>query len=326
MLRSFGLALLVSLLASCASPPRVSAPAPTTPKTLQALARGVTLPTLFNRPDDASWIELQRLDMFRELRRAGFTAVRMPIALDNIQRPLNADKEVLWPVRVERSVRQAERAGIAVILVARLEGNPSDPDTRARLLAGWENLAWGLREASSKVVFEILEDPSALSDIAWAQLTREWVRTIRVSNPHRTLIVGSTRPNRPERLEETEFPSDPNLILSFSYDEPASFTRQPEAAGITWMGTEQERENIEHDLDRISAWAQKNNRSLFCASFGATARAEPRSRMQWTAFVARALEARNIAWCYADFSTDAGVFDPIWRIWRQPLLDILMNR
>lgn len=269
---------------------------------------------------------MQRLDMFRELRRAGFTAVRIPIALDNIQRPLRTDEEILWPVRVERSVRQAERAGLAVILVARLEGSPADSDTRARLLAGWESLAWRLREASSKVAFEPLEDPGALSDKAWSQLAAELVRAIRVSNPHRALIVGSTRPNRPEHLEETDFPFDPNLILSFSYDEPASFTRQPEAAGIQWKGTEPERENIERDLDRVSAWAQKNNHSLFCASFGATARAEPRARMQWTAFVARSLEARDIAWCYADFSGDAGVFDPIWRIWRQPLLDTLMSK
>lgn len=328
--------LLACTLVGCASPRGSGAVDRQTEQTHRLLARGVTLACLFDRPDDTKWIEMRRADVFREMRRAGFTAARIPVDFSTAQRVDDSPLlHTTWLERVERVVRQADRAGLAVVVVARLPADLTDPAAQARLVEDWAQLARHLRQSGERVVFELLDGPNGrLTDSAWSRLAEEIRLAIRESNPDRVLIVGPAQSYHPLHLAYLDLPPDPRLLFAFAYDEPAAFTRQGDPArrgsdawlGTAWSGTPEDIRRVEGDLDRVTQWARENNRKLLCADFGATAKADPASRVQWTFFVARALEERDIGWCYKEFTGETGVFDPEWRIWRQPLLGALLNK
>jgi len=93
------------------------------------LARGVTMTALLDRPDDTSWVDLQRDDVFREIRRAGFTAVRIAVDFTTAQRQGDDPAGAFhprWLARIERIARNADRAGLVTILTARAPADLSD--------------------------------------------------------------------------------------------------------------------------------------------------------------------------------------------------------
>ncbi|MBW7908335.1 MAG: cellulase family glycosylhydrolase [Kiritimatiellae bacterium] len=340
MKRAFlaGFIALAAILTGCVA---MRTPAPSShaaEAAHQTLARTVAFPKLFQQPDDGSWLDIQRYDVFRGVRKAGFTAVRIFADFDHAPRQPGSKEPELndtWLTRLERVARQADRSGLAVVLAARTEADLSTDAAQDRLVADWSQLAWRLRTASSRIYFELLENPAGdLTDAAWSRLAEELRLNIRLSNPTRTIIVGPAHRYDPAHLPFLDLPPDPNLLFAFAYNEPVAFTRQGDPAirgsdawlGTRWTGTGEEMTRIETDLDRAARWARQNGHKLVCFSFISSARAEPTSRMQWTYFVARALEERDIAWCYGSFASDAGVFDRDWRIWRQPLLDTLLNK
>lgn len=319
------------MLNGCALPRAVREPDRAVAQAHKQLARGVTCNDIFDRPDNARWVELQRGDFFRDLRRAGFTAVRIPLALDSAPREEEEPGRPLhpaWMDRVDRVVRAADRAGLGVILVARTSGDLHDTATQDRLIADWAHLAAHLKRARSSVVFELLDEPnSRLTDAAWSRLAEEIRLAIRQSNPDRVLLVGPAQRYNPAHLAFLDLPPDPRLMYVFAFDEPVAFTRQIGAwRGTRWDGTPEDTRRIEQDLDRIARWAREHKRLLLCANFGASAEADPASRAQWTFFVSRALEERDIAWIYRSLTGDEGVYDADWRMWRQPLLGALLNQ
>lgn len=318
-------------LSGCASPRSVTTIERSVLHAHKQLARGVTFETVFDRPDNAQWVELQRGDFFRELRREGFTAVRLPLNFDQAPRAESSAASPLhgaWIDRVSRVVRAADRAGLGVILVARTSGDLREPEVQDQLIADWAQVAAQLKQTRAGLMFELMDQPNAqLSDSAWSRLAEKIRLAIRESNPERVLLVGPAHRYDPEHLAYLELPPDPRLIYVFAYDEPASFTRQSGAwRGTAWHGTPEDTRRIERDLDRVTRWARERNRLLLCADFGSSADADPASRVQWTFFVARALEERNIAWTYRSLDGEDGVYDASWRIWRQPLLGALLDQ
>lgn len=327
-----------SMLVSCVSPREVAKPDRAVVQAHRDLARGVTLDSVFDRPDNADWVTLQRGDLFREIRRAGFTAVRLPVHFDRAPRSVDESGALLhpsWMDRIDRVVRSAARAGLAVIVVARTGEDLSDPAVQERVVADWAALAAHLRNAHRAVSFELMDAPNArITDAAWSRLAEELRLAIRQSNPDRVLIIGPAQRYHPAHLVHLDLPPDPHIVFAFAYDEPSAFTRQGDPSrrgseawiGTTWNGDPDELRRIEEDLDRAARWARERKRKLLCADFGSSAAADPASRAQWTFFVARALEERDIAWAYRSFAGPDGVYDSEWRMWRQPLLGMLTDR
>ncbi|MBN1411035.1 MAG: hypothetical protein JW969_09325 [Spirochaetales bacterium] len=58
--------------------------------------------------------------------------------------------------------------------------------------------------------------------------------------------------------------------------------------------------------------------------FGAYSKADPESRVRWTAFLAREAEARGIFWTYWEFCSGFGVYNSGTGKWRKELLDALV--
>jgi endoglucanase len=284
------------------------------------LARGVTMTAQLDRPDDTSWVDLQRDDVFREIRRAGFTAVRIAVDFTTAQRQGDDPAGAFhprWLARIERIARNADRAGLVTILTARAPADLSDVASQARLLADWRTLAQHLRGARDTVLFELLDHPDdTLADEEWSALAERLRMAIRESNPNRPLLVGPAHRYDPAHLGLLRLSPDPRVIYVFSYTAHAPGP---------WSGTPEDVRRIEADLDAVARWARERNSPIYCASFGAAEHEDPQSHVRWATSVARALEARGIGWNYFDFGGNAGVFDSTWRIWRQPLVGALLN-
>ena len=66
----------------------------------------------------------------------------------------------------------------------------------------------------------------------------------------------------------------------------------------------------------------------FLACGGRSRRATPAglaARREWTRFVRLEAERLGVSWCYWDFGTDFGAFDPERDAWREPLRDALLG-
>lgn len=293
------------------------------------MARSVNLAPWGAVLADAAWLHIQQDDLFRRIRQIGFTAVRIPICFSAL-RGEDADPNTRLDEgrlqRVERLVRLAQRAGLAVMLSADADGRSEDRRALRDLLRDWRDLAAHFRPLATGLYFEIIDAPdSRHSPADWSRMADAIRREIRSQQPGRVILIAAPRGGDLAQLTALKLEPDALSMVSFVYDEPRTFTQPSRSSDATWIGRPEELARIEADLDRAARWGAENNRRLFCSSFGVAADADPQSRINWTTAVARALERRGIAWCYAALDGPAGVYDEMWRIWRQPLTGALLN-
>jgi endoglucanase len=78
-------------------------------------------------------------------------------------------------------------------------------------------------------------------------------------------------------------------------------------------------------LDEAAEWSVKNNRPIFLGEFGAYSKADMDSRVLWTAFVRSEIEKRGFSWAYWEFGAGFGVYDREAKVWREGLLNALIE-
>jgi endoglucanase len=88
--------------------------------------------------------------------------------------------------------------------------------------------------------------------------------------------------------------------------------------GTPW-GSPDEHDAVRADLAAADAWARQRGCQLLLGEFGTIRLARAEERAAWTAHVRTIAEALDIPWCYWDFATDFGIYDPDNRRWN-PLL------
>jgi endoglucanase len=272
-------------------------------------------------------------EYFRLIREAGFDTVRIPIrwsAHAQASPPYAIDERFFR--RVDWAIDQALRHGLVVVInIHHYDELMSDPEGhRPRFLALWEQIARRYADRPPTLLFELLNEPHArLTAPVWNKLAIEALQILRRTNPTRWVIVGPADWNHVRSLPSLELPAEDRAILvTFHYYEPFQFTHQGASwvsgstawLGTRWEGREEEKRAIAQDLDYAVHWARAQNRPLFLGEFGAYSRADLASRVRWTAFVARQAEARGIPWCYWEFCSGFGIYDPRAQRWREELL------
>lgn len=127
--------------------------------------------------------------------------------------------------------------------------------------------------------------------------------------------------------------NDRNIIVTVHYYVPMDFTHQGAAwadrkdkLGVDWLGTEKEREVLDRDFDKATAWAKEHNRPIFLGEFGAYDKGTMESRARWTSAVARAAEARGWSWAYWQFDSDFILYDIPGDKWIEPIRDALVPK
>ncbi len=301
------------------------------------LRRGVNLGNALEAPVEGGWGVTLREEYFALIRAAGFDHVRVPIrwSAHALRDPPYTIREDFFR-RIDWVLERALAQGLAVIInVHHYDELVADPQGHwARFLGLWGQIAERYAGQPPEVLFELLNEPHGqLTAPVWDRLLEEALRVVRRTNPERWVVVGPVSWNHVRALPTLSLPPDDRrLLVTFHYYEPFPFTHQGAEwvagsvvwLGTTWVGTEEERRAIERDFELAVRWALAQGRPLYLGEFGAYRRADPESRVRWTAFVARQAEAYGIPWAYWEFAAGFGIYDPVLRTWREPLLHALI--
>jgi endoglucanase len=268
---------------------------------------------------------------FAEIRSAGFDFVRV-----NLQafRHMDAQNklEPQWLAKVDDVVREAQKAGLGVILDEH-DFNACSQDVevcRTRLSAFWEQVAPRYAKAPRSVAFELLNEPhDKLNGDPWNGLLAHVLGIVRQTNPTRIVIVGPTHWNSLADLPQLKLPPDPNLLVTFHYYEPFHFTHQGATwageevkglHGVTW-GSEADRAALRADFDKVKAWSDANHRPILLGEFGAYDKSGTPLDLR-VAYVGAArseAERKGFGWAYWQFEGDFIVWDMTNQRWVEPM-------
>ena len=301
------------------------------------LGRGVNLGNALEAPTEGEWGVTLQAEYFQLIQQQGFQSVRIPIrwsAHAAAEAPYTIDPAFFE--RIDWAVQQAAHNDLAVILDMHHNYEyMADPDgQKARFVALWQQIAEHYASAPETVYFELLNEPdNQVQPEQWNVALGEALQVVRASNPDRTVIVGPVFWNSLDHLSELKLPEqDRNLIVTFHFYEPFEFTHQgaewsPDSdqwLGTTWTGSAGEMAKLQTRLNTAAAWGASHQRPLLLGEFGAYSKADMDSRATWTAAVARQAEARGIVWSYWEFCSGFGIYDPVAKTWREPLVKALI--
>lgn len=266
---------------------------------------------------------------------SGFRHVRINLfAFSHMDKQNHLDPQ--WLQTLDDMIAHARHAGLKVILDEHdyiyCQDNPAS--CREKLLAFWNQIALRYRDYDNDVLFEILNEPNRkLTLNKWNSLLIEAYQIIRNSNKQRVVVIGPGNSNNFRFLDRLKLPSgDDNIIVSIHYYDPMNFTYQgadwtnpslKSKVGVVW-GSKADRARVQADFDAISRWSKKYNRPIIIGEFGTYDKADIKSRAEWTNSVARISERHGFAWCYWQFQTTFGAFDPVAEAWRHAIYTALI--
>ncbi|MEM2608287.1 MAG: glycoside hydrolase family 5 protein [Thermoproteota archaeon] len=273
---------------------------------------------------------------FQLISKAGFNNVR--IALHPFRDAgINENNEISekWLEVLEWAVEQALRNGLMAILDFHefiiMGKNPLG--NKNKFLTFWRQIGERFRDYPDSVLFEILNEPhGALTPELWNRLYMEALEIIRKDNPERTVIIGPAYWNNLHHLEELTLPvGDENIIVTIHYYEPMSFTHQgakwaglEDKIGVEWRGTQEEKQAIIKDFEKVQNWSKKHNKPIFLGEFGVYDKADMDSRARYLHFVARLAEEMGWSWAYWQFDSDFILYDILNDKWVEPILNALI--
>jgi endoglucanase len=302
------------------------------PSQVAAMSRGINVLS-----GDPGWKDAAKARFtpahFKLIRDAGFSTVRIvmtPFAFMDGDGKLDP----AWLEHLDLMVKAGLDAGLTVILDEHdYELCGKDVVTcRTKLNAFWTIAAPRYKDAPSRLIFEMLNEPhEALTAELWNTQLKETLTIIRASNPTRNVIIGPGNWNGMEFLPKLVLPeSDRHIIVTFHYYHPMEFTHQGahwvpqyKELGVTW-GSAADYALLNKEFDEVKAWSVANNRPMFEGEFGAYETGAMADRARWTAAVVRANETRGFAWAVWQFDSDFVVYDIDKGAWVEPILHALI--
>ena len=303
----------------------------------QMLGRGMNFGNVLDAPSEGEWGLSLKPEYFEAIAKAGFDSVRIPVRwAPHAHGAPDYTIEPAYFARVDWALDQASRHNLAVVLnIHHDEAAQNEPDKfipRAAIF--WKQIATRYKDRSDRLVFELLNEPNgAMTDEKWQASFPTLLAAIRESNPTRAVIVGPGHWNSLDSLGKLTLPeADRHLIVTFHDYNPFQFTHQgaewSEGAnawlGKTWTASAEQLAAMRGDLDKAAAYGKAHNRPVYLGEFGVYNKADLASRVSWTTAITREAEARDIAWCYWEFGSGFGAYDPQTDRWRRPLLDALI--
>jgi endoglucanase len=296
--------------------------------------RGINIGNALDNPPATMWRVRERdLDVIAD---AGFDTVRLPVrwsAHAAATAPFEIEPSFLSDVASTVDDALARHLDVIVDMHHYDELCLDAVRHRSRFLALWGQIAARFCDHPEEVTFELLNEPNEpMTPERWNELLRDGLATVRRVDAERTVIIGPATMNTLAGLPFLDLPDDAHLMLAIHYYLPFAFTHQGapwspgahEWLGTTW-GSDDEHLAVHADLEMLAAWAAARDVPVVATEFGTYRMADLESRVAWTTTVRSILERLGIGWCYWDFDTDFGAFDPSHREWREPLRAALLD-
>jgi endoglucanase len=218
----------------------------------------------------------------------------------------------------------------------------TDPEAQHQFWNFWEQLSEELKQYPiDKLAYELLNEAVADNPEDWNNLIAEGIKTIRINEPTRTIIVGSNRWQEVYSFPELKIPEkDTNIILSFHFYEPFIITHYktwwnplyPYDGNLNYPGytvdtTEYANWDGEvlnilkeqngyysravfHEKINIAVeTAKKYNLPLYCGEFGCYPSTPLILRQLVYKDLISVFKENNIAWCHWNYKNDFPVVD-----------------
>ena len=301
------------------------------------LGKGINVGNALDAPNEGEWGVTLREEYFQWIADSGFNTVRIPVRWSSHAQaaaPYTIDNTFIN--RVIWAVDNAVAHGLNVIInmhhYEEIMQNPSQQEQR--FLAMWDQIAHRFRTYQPEVLFEILNEPrDNLDALTWNTLLAKAIDTIRVSNPLRTLIVGSAEWGGINGLTSLQLPEDTNLIVTVHYYEPHNFTHQGAAfeegsemyIGTSWRAKPPQRAQVDHDMQIVASWGLQHKRPIFIGEFGTYHLVDTVSRAFYTEYLVRSFNKHGFSWAVWNFSSDFGIYVDSTDQWHTYLTGALLH-
>jgi len=292
----------------------VSAPANATSQEPSLIApdfqmkRCVNMGNALEAPSHAAWGRLYEEADYARIAQAGFDTVRIPVRWSDYLGPaphyrIHPDFAEL----VDQNIEWALEHGLKVILNIHhfndLMENPSSQI--ARYEAIWTQLAVRYAGLPQSVWFEVLNEPhNNLKGAEMRRLQALGLQTIRAHNPTRIVILGGEEWSGINSLGTNLSSDDPNIVYTFHYYDPFSFTHQQAQwlgdnmpKGKRGWGSRADQAELARAVEIASAFRTATNRPVFLGEFGVNSPVDNDERVKWARAVRRAMEEGDIPWC-----------------------------
>lgn len=172
-----------------------------------------------------------------DLRRRGFTHIRLPVAAERLMEAFSAPADVVRDLaELDRAIDMLLAAGFAVSLDLHPGGwlgplHVAQPDRALELIENlWRMLAGRYAARSpERLFFEVLNEPSVKPEI-WKTQGPRLVDTIRAEAPRHTVVYGPANFQRIDALTEIAPLAQSNVVYAVHFYDPMVFTHQ----GLDW--------------------------------------------------------------------------------------------
>ena len=282
---------------------------------------------------------------FEQMKSLGIDVVRLPINLHSMTDGTpNYNLDSIFIYFLDQVVDWSEELEINLILDNHTFDVNQSTDTNIDqiLIPVWTNMALHFQNRSTKLYYEVLNEPHGISDTRWNQIQQSVVNAIRSVDQKHTIIVGPANWNSYNNLSAMPVYSDINLIYTFHFYEPFIFTHQgaswtdlgplsdipfpydasrmpscpPELIG-TWVQTSMNNYSFDGTVSKVQSllnvavnFQKSRNAKLFCGEFGVYNPYSPDSdRVYWYGEIRKYLAQNNIPWTIWDYRGGFGLFD-----------------
>ena len=300
-------------------------------------AKTINIGFAIGSTDPGSELNITSADLAR-IKKAGFTAVRLPIQWVTHMDTLTNIIEKVFFTKIDGLVAACRNLDLAVILVNQVDEDCMNQPQRRRLrfLHLWEQLSFHYKDQPQTLAFEILAEPHGNLEPLWNEFLRQALVPIRQYNCTRAVLIGPVWSNRPQKLSELSLPpDDQHIIVTFHQYSPVSFTMQgetwfPFGNPIKWLGTQWplagDEEKVIALMDAAVNWARINKRPLFMGEFGVSSHADSTSAARFITFHCEQAEKRGISWGYwSCLGPTFNIFTPAGE-WKPLLLNALLAK
>ncbi len=276
----------------------------------------------------------------------GFDHVRLPVDFRNYyknsEHHTDGELDEGFMKKLDTAIALAVQNDLSVILDFHgwYDLDSSDEAQKALFQNIWKLIARRYRDASERLLFELLNEPhdnegGNLNSLMLNRLQNETIALIRETNPTRLIVASPAEWNGPWKLAELDLPEDDeNIIVAVHSYAPMTFTHQ----GATWANaewTEQVRLNqamlreFDSQMDDVKKYIEKTGRTVILDEFGVYQKvADPGDVTEYLAHAVAKCEELGIGWTYWEYNSGFGAFKPslFGGGWRDCVMDGLIGK
>jgi endoglucanase len=299
--------------------------------------RCMNIGNALDSPKDIPWDVEMDVSYFDAIKQAGFDCVRLPVRFSDYAK--DEPGYILdegFMIEIDGYVNYALDLGLVLILDFHhfIELMERPEQYKECFYSVWDQLSERYSDYPSALVYELLNEPCGnLSSGLWNEYLAEAIRIVRKNDAERLILVGPANYNSIDGLGQLALPEDENLMVTFHYYEPTTFTFQgninhkgyEELQDIEWNRTEDELAFLRKRFDIVADWAEENDVRIFLGEFGANENAPYESRVLWTTAVREEAEMRGFSWGYWELCSAFGIYDTARDSWDESMLGALIG-